>query len=188
MKLTERSLETKVSPPKKVQKTLKVHFRQSCDSKEKLPLPYHWKRGLSLHNISKKSSRAKLVPSRSTSTLKKCDVYYCSPIFVPKRGNKKQPRKISLKNEVDKRDIFSKTSLYDVIQEAESQLSRDRKKEKNNNLMNVAFCESDEDNMYEDVANDEMDNEEIYEIMEPRGTYAENESNYYMRMSSVKRL
>ena len=179
-----------MTPQKKVQKTLKVHLGQSSDSKERLPLPDHWKRGLSLRNISKKSTRAKFVPSRSFSTLKKCDVYYCSPIFVPKRGNnnKKQPRKISIKNEVDKRDIFSKTSLHDVILEAESQLSRDRKKETNNNLMNVAFCESDEDNMYEDVANDEMDNEDIYEIMEPRGTYVENESTFYMRMSSVKRL
>jgi hypothetical protein len=42
--------------------------------------------------------------------------------------------------------------LYDVIKQAETQLIVDGMTEQSNNLMNIAFFETDEDNIYKDVS------------------------------------
>ena len=184
LRTSDRGCETKVTPLKKMQKSLKVFKGQGFERKDKLP--QHWRRGLSLHNIAKKQShtaKTKFSQSKSNTTLRSCHIYHCSPIFVPKKRVVEERRRPSIRRIEESVDFLSKTSLYDVIKEAESQLTQEHNSKTNVNLMNIAFCESDEDNIYEDVEISDNQEEDIYEEMELHKTFVVNNSNYYMKMS-----
>ena len=186
MKTSDRLWENTVTPLRSVRRRLKVLSGNS--SREKLP--HHWRRGLSLHsNANKKHNvvdkNSKFRHSKSNSTLTNCQVYHCSPIFEPRKRKMEEQRRITRRRVEQSDDFLSKTSLYDLVKEAERQLTQEIRRKTSLNLMNMAFCESEEEHIYEDVDITDTQDEDIYEDMELHRTFVINNSNHYMKMKST---